>query len=264
MKAKPRHLGPGYGAQFQDAAIAAVYRKRPPYPPETFDLITELLPLPSRARVLELGAGTGEIAIPLAPRVESIDAVEISEAMLEIARTQPGNEQVRWHRQSAESFPYASVYDLVICAQSLHWLDWQAVFPRITGSLDPNGWLVIVRQSTLADMNWIDELNQIINRYSTNEDYEPYDLIEELESRGLFNLRGKRSTWPVPFSQSVEDYIDSIHARNGFSRDRMAPDAAAAFDAQVRDLLLSHHPDGIIRGRNQAHLHWGKPQPPGS
>ena len=36
----------------------------------------------------------------------------------------------------------------------------------------------------------------------------------------------------------------------------------AEFGTQVRDLLTAHHPDGIIRGRNQAHVHWGKPHPP--
>lgn len=262
MKAKPRHLSPDYGSQFQDAAVAAVYRKRPPYPPEVFELITELLPLPSRARILELGAGTGEIAIPLSERVATLDAVEISEPMLAIARSQPGQERVRWHRQSAESFAYASIYDLVVCAQCLHWLDWQVVFPRIAGALDPGGWLVLVTQAALEDLPWQSELTQIIGRYSTNQDYQPYDLLRELDSRGLFELKGRKSTWPVPISQSVDDFIDSLHARNGFSRERMAPEAATSFDSEVRELLLSHHPDGVIRGRNQAHIQWGKPHPP--
>ena len=125
-----------------------------------------------------------------------------------------------------------------------------------------HSWLVIIGQSALDDLPWADELIQIIKSYSTNSDFAPYNLIEELQSRGLFELKGKRSTWPIPFSQSVEDFIDSIHARNGFSRDRMTPEAAAEFDTQVHDLLTAHHPDGIIRGRNQAHVHWGKPHPP--
>ncbi len=262
MKPKPRHLWPEYGAQFQDSAVAAVYRKRPPYPGELFDLLAALLPQPSRARVLELGAGTGEIAIPFAGRVDRLDAVEVSEAMLGIAESQPGYEQVHWHRQSAESFSYPAVYDLVICAQCLAWLDWEVVFPRIAGSLDPQGWLVLVSQTALEDLPWHGELIRIIERYSTNQHFEPYNLIDELTSRDLFEPKGKRSTWPVPFSQTIDDYIDSIHARNGFSRDRMTAKDAADFDAEVRELLLAHHPDGIIQGRNQADIRWGKPHPP--
>ena len=264
MKAKPRHLWPDYGAQFQDAAIAAVYRKRPPYPAEVFDLLSELLPLPGQARILELGAGTGEIAIPLSERVASVDAVEASAAMLAVARSQPGQERVRWHSRSAEDFSYSSIYDLVICAQCLHWLDWEVVFPRILGSLDPAGWLVIVSQTALEDLPWLPGLQEIIARYSTNQDFQPFDLLGELDDRGLFELRGRRSTWPVPFAQTIDDYIDAIHARNGFSRDRMTAEAAGDFDAEVRQLLRSHHPDGTIRGRNQAHIHWGRPLLPRS
>lgn len=262
MKPKPRHLWPDYGAQFQDPAVADVYRKRPPYPPELFDLILERTPRPGRARVLELGTGTGEVALPLAARVERLDAVEPSEAMLKIASRQPGSEQVRWHQQSAETYSYADVYDLIICAQCLAWLDWEIVFPCMVGALDPEGWLVIVSQSALEDFPWTTDLKQIIARYSTNQDFAPFDLIAELDSRGLFDLKGRKSTWPVPFSQSVEEYIDAIHARNGFSRQRMTPAAATAFDSEVRELLLSHHPDGRISGRNQAHVHWGRPQLP--
>lgn len=260
MKPKPRHLGPDYGAQFQDAAVATVYRKRPPYPSELFDLILERLPRPNRARVLELGAGTGEIAIPLSEQVSVLDAVEPSAAMLNVAARQPGYERVRWHQQSAEAFAYASVYDLIVCAQCLAWLDWEIVFPRMLGALDPEGWLVVVSQTALEELPWATDLKQIIARYSTNQDFQPFDLMEALESRGLFDLRGRKSTWPVPFSQSVEDYIDSIHARNGFSRDRMTSEAAADFDSEVRELLTAHHPDGLIQGRNQAHISWGKPQ----
>ena len=149
MKPKPRHLWSDYGAQFQDEAVAAMYRKRPPYPPELFDLILERLPHPTQARVLELGAGTGEIAIPLSAEVATVDAVEISRAMLDVAARQPGSERVHWHQQSAESFGYASIYNLIICAQCLAWLDWEVVFPRMVGALDPEGWLVIVDQTAL-------------------------------------------------------------------------------------------------------------------
>ena len=266
MKPKPRHLWPEYGAQFQDPEVAG--RPTANGPPLSAGAIrtssVQLLPQPSRARVLELGAGTGEIAIPLSAHVASVDAVEVSEAMLAIAATQPDRDRVRWHQQSAESFPYASIYDLIICAQCLAWLDWEIVFPRIAGALDPNGWLVIVSQTALEDLPWHGGFKEIVGRYSTNQHYEPFDLLDELASRGLFELRGRKSTWPVPFSQSIGDYVDSVHARNGFSRDRMAPDAAAAFDAEVRELLLAHHPDGTLRGRNQAHIYWGRPRPPRS
>jgi methylase of polypeptide subunit release factors len=64
MIPKPKHLQPEYGQQFQDESVAAVYRKRPPYPAEVFDTLEGLMAAGPK-RVLDLGSGTGEFAIPL-------------------------------------------------------------------------------------------------------------------------------------------------------------------------------------------------------
>ena len=63
----------------------------------------------------------------------------------------------------------------------------------------------------------------------------------------------------MDFDLSVEDFIDSIHGRNGFSRDRMEPESARAFDAGVRDILRSHYPDGIVRGEVGSTVTWLDP-----
>ena len=69
---------------------------------------------------------------------------------------------------------------------------------------------------------------------------------------------GVAATEPIAFVQSIDDYVDSIHARNGFSRDRMAPEAAAEFDAKVKALLQARYPDGL-QGEIRSSVVWGKP-----
>jgi hypothetical protein len=46
---------------------------------------------------------------------------------------------------------------------------------------------------------------------------------------------------------------------NGFSRDRMAADAAAGFDAAVRALVAPFCPDGQVRLEVTATVTWGVP-----
>ena len=258
MEPKPKFLAARYGEQFRDASVAAAYRKRPPYPAETSEIIADLCPRDNR-RVLELGAGTGEIAIPLATLVDAVDAVEPSEAMMGVARSMPGFDKVNWHRTSAEEFGYEKRYGLVVCAQCLGWLDWEMVFPKMASCLHPEGALVIVEQSELSDPRWNGELRRLISRYSTNQDFVPFDLIEGITARGLFNPLGSCRTDPSPFQQSIDDFIDSIHARNGFSRDRMTEAACIEFDQAVRHLLGQHHPSGVLQGQIRASVTWGKP-----
>ncbi|HWV34066.1 MAG TPA: hypothetical protein VNZ55_00430, partial [Thermomicrobiales bacterium] len=103
----------------------------------------------------------------------------------------------------------------------------------------------VVEQSQESEP-WSDHLAPIIDRFSTNREFRPYDLIHELEQRNLFTLIGREQTAVYAFVQSVADYVESFHARNGFSRQRMAPDAAAAFDHEVTTLVAPHAEDGNL------------------
>ncbi len=57
----------------------------------------------------------------------------------------------------------------------------------------------------------------------------------------------------------IDDYIESFHSRNGFSRERMGPAAAAAFDQEARRILLQSYPDGVMSLQIVANIVWGVP-----
>ncbi|MDH5672051.1 MAG: hypothetical protein OEZ06_07865 [Myxococcales bacterium] len=59
---------------------------------------------------------------------------------------------------------------------------------------------------------------------------------------------------------TVGNYVESFHSRNGFSRERMGAEVAARFDAELRDLVSPHVPDGIVRGKLTATVVWGWPR----
>ena len=98
-------------------------------------------------------------------------------------------------------------------------------------------------------------------RCSTNQDFRPYNLFDELTQRGLFEIEGQQETAPVTFTQSADHYLESWHARNGLSRQRMG-EQAAVFDQEVRQLLQEHCPDGQIESTLRGHVTWGKPLNP--
>jgi hypothetical protein len=45
---------------------------------------------------------------------------------------------------TSEEFDYPHIYDLVIAAESIHWMDWEVVFGRLATSMSANGRLAIV------------------------------------------------------------------------------------------------------------------------
>jgi len=256
---KPEHLGPEWGEQFRDRSVVRAYGARPPYPRGTVELLESLLP-PGPARVLELGCGSGDLSLQLAPRVAALDALDPSEPMLEAARARAGasHPNVRWLAAAAESFQPDSAYSLAVAAESLHWMEWSVVLPRVASWLRPGAVLAIVTRE-LAPLPWDAELGKLIATHSTNRGFRAYDLVAELERRGLFREKGRRRTEPEPFAQPVADYVESFHSRNGFSRERMSARAAAEFDAALSAAVARHAPDAVVRAAGRALVVWGTP-----
>jgi SAM-dependent methyltransferase len=256
---RPPHLTQERADRFRDQSVVDAYPLRWPYPPETFEVLAGLMVDPGGA-VLDIGTGTGDLARPLAARAGRVDAVDVSAPMLARARALPGGEHpgLRWIESRAEDFTSHDRYALVTAGESLHWMDWPTVLPLFRRLLLPGGFLAIVERAE-APVPWGDGLVRLIATYSTVRDYKPFDLVAELERRGLFSVRGRHQTMRVPFRQSVADYIESFHSRSSLSRAAMTPDAADAFDRELRALVEPLAKDGEVVLGTTGNLVWGEP-----
>jgi SAM-dependent methyltransferase len=257
---KPKHLGPEYAAQFKDRSVADAYVNYPPYAAEVFQVLDGLIQDEPRI-VLDVGCGTGDVARPLAALVERVDAVDPSAAMIEVGRARAGGDRpnIRWVCRSAEEFDYDPRYSLIVAGASLHWMDWYQVIPRMAGALSVRGYLAIVGGRGMDTAPWMSRLNKIIPRYSTNKDFEPYSLLDELERRQLFAVVGRKRTAPQEYCMSVDKYVELFHARNGFSRQRMDAHAANAFDAAVRELVTPFAVEHGLTFNVTTDISWGHP-----
>jgi hypothetical protein len=167
---------------------------------------------------------------------------------------------IQWFVSSAEDFAYPDTYALVITAESLHWMDWYTVLPRIHQCLTDQGRLAIVPSRGFRNEPWTAEIGRLIAQYSTNREYEPYDLLVELTRRNLFVPEQRVQTQPIRFVQPREEYIESFHSRNGLSRERMGA-STAAFDEQLRAIITQYQPDPLLEFELVADVVWGRPQP---
>lgn len=258
MIAKPKHLAPEYAAVFSDESVVDAYRHRPTYTAEAFAILANLITDEPRA-VLDLGCGRGDLARSLVQYAERVDAVDVSAAMIETGKCMPNGDdpRLRWIHGRAEDAPLDPPYGLVVAGDSLHWMDWYVVLPRIAGMLTPHGYLA------LASVGWEPlpwDYGPVCNKYSLNRDYQPYNLLDELTQRGLFEPVGKQQTQPVLFTQSVDNYVESFHARNGLSRDRMTAAQAAAFDHEMRALVAPFATNDMLTLQVMNTITWGKPK----
>ena len=258
---KPKHLGPEYAAQFKDRSVADAYVNYPPYSVEVFEVLDGLIEDEPRI-VLDIGCGTGELARPLAPLVEHVDAVDQSAAMIEIGKARDGGDRpnIRWVCRSAEDFAYDTRYSLIVAGASLHWMDWYDVLPRMAGTLCDRGYLAVVGGHEI-NAPWVDDLRAILRTYSTSKDRGSFNVIDQLEHRNLYSVVGKRRTTPRKHQMSLERYVDLLHARTGFSRQRMGRKSAEKFDAAVRDLVSPNVREHILSLKMVTNITWGHPSP---
>src|SRR5919108_3487382 len=169
---RPAHLSGEYGAWFKDQLIAEAYPARPPYPRDCIDLLASLA-VDSPRTVLDVGCGTGDLARRLAPLVDRVDAVDFSSAMLARGRQLPGGaaRNLRWIEAAVEQAPLEPPYALISAGESLHWMDWEVVLPRLAASLSPHGVLAIAGRHWDAPPALYERLRPIFVRYSAARGY---------------------------------------------------------------------------------------------
>ncbi len=251
------------GGTFGHAGVAAAYEHRAPYPPEVFDVQTGLIE-DRPATVLDLGAGEGAIARPLATRVDRIDAVDISAAMVEAGRSRPGGDRpnLRWIVGAAETADLDGPYALVAAGASLHWMEWATTMHRLTEVMTPRAQLAIVEHGP-RDLPWQDALTEVIRRHSRSRFYDSrFDIVGALRDRGLFELVGSTETAPMPFRQAVGDYVEQFHSTASLAREHMSTAEAAAFDRGVAEVVRPYAVDGALELPVVASIRCGRPLTP--
>lgn len=97
---------------YSDPRLAAVYdRLNPPAADTRFYL--ELAGPPPR-RVLDLGCGSGQLALALAAAGHRVSGADPAAAMLAVARAKPGAEAVTWVQAEAADLALAERFDLAV------------------------------------------------------------------------------------------------------------------------------------------------------
>jgi SAM-dependent methyltransferase len=98
--------------------------------------------------VLDLGCGTGSLAVRLAALGVSVVGVDPAGASLEVARSKPLAERVRWiHGEAIDAAEQGVVADLAVMTGNVAQVfltdsDWRSTLAGVHACLSPGGWFV--------------------------------------------------------------------------------------------------------------------------
>lgn len=199
-----------------DAAPWLYDRYRPGYPTAAVEAFLELAELRSGSRVLEIGAGTGQLTMPLVRRGIAVTALEPGPRMAAILSHRL--EEYADARVIGSRFEEADVgrasFDAVVAATAFHWIDPVARYQRAAAVLRPGGALALLRNDhALSDSSAAYYLGarpiyerlapEIGPPFQPPLEQDVPSLRDEMAASGLFELIDERRFgWNRAFTSS--------------------------------------------------------------
>lgn len=236
-------------------------RYRPPYPEELFDDLARRLPVSGRPRLLDLACGTGQIALPLAPRFDEVVAVDQEDEAVRFGRAKAsatGVGNIDWVTGAAETVVVEGPFDLVTIGNAFHRLKRAAVAQRMMSWLRPGGGVAIVWSDmpSQGDRPWQKALEDLFAEWmveagttdrvpagwvSAMRD-DPHELVLR---RAGFEYLGKfefvsGQTW------TVETLVGFAYSTSMLNR-RALGDRCGEFERQLAGRLGPFTSDGTFR-----------------
>jgi SAM-dependent methyltransferase len=165
-------MGSGFGGE-----VAAYYAKfRRGYPPAVIDHLASTFRWSGDDVVVDLGCGTGQLALPIAPRVRAVAGVDPEPDMLAMARAAAAQRPVAnaaWLLGTDADLPaigalLGAPVAAVTIGTAVHWMDRETLFRAAKPLLRPGGGIAVVTNGTplwLQDADWSRLLRECLERW---------------------------------------------------------------------------------------------------
>jgi SAM-dependent methyltransferase len=249
------------GRVFGDSEVASLYRHRPPYPPAVFEILGRVVVGPRI--VLDAGAGTGALARGMLGFAARVDAVDPSAAMIAEGQRLPGGDdpRIHWLLGRAEDARLDPPYGLITCGASLHWMEHDVVLPRFRVMLASGARVAIVDTENIHPSTALrEEVLSVIRAYSPIKDHiSTREMLDGLVERGAFQVEGMEAVPPMPFEQSVDEYMGLLGSTSTLSRTTLGA-RAPQFEREMRAVFARHAIDRV-RYDVAGGVAWGRPIP---
>jgi len=143
-------------AEFNDPRLVAVYDAECPWSRED-DFFLSVVNETLAARVLDLGCGTGRLALGISAAGHSVTGVDPVQASLEAARVKPGAGQVTWIEGTSPDLPDAS-FDVAVMTSHVaqffvQYSEWERTLADLKRTLVLGGRLVFETRDP-EDRGW--------------------------------------------------------------------------------------------------------------
>ena len=234
------------GEAFKAAEVANRYVHRPPYAAQIYAALADNAP--ATARLLDLGAGEGKIARPMAHVFDHVVAVDPSAAMIALGRSLDNGQapNITWIEARAEDAPLQGRFDMVTFASSIHWMAPGPLFARLRPHLPPHHTLAFIAGDEPFEPPWHDAWQAFLATWVPKITGRPLggSAWRASRDRHLDHVQviDTNSFVSAPFQHTVDGFIQCQLSRNTFALASLGAHAPAFHD-QLRALLAPYQDD---------------------
>jgi len=239
----------GFGGE-----VAEFYhRYRHGYPGPVIDVLVEAFGLSGRDLVVDVGCGTGQLALPIASRVRAVVGMDPEPDMLRRARQaarDAGISSVSWMLGADTDLP--ALQDLfgagsiaaVTVSQALHWMRHEELFRAARPLLRPGGGIAVVTNGTplwLQHSTWSKGLREFLERWLGTRLSAFYGTDEQSQHRyqqalALADYEVAAAAVDYAAELSFDQLVGGV--LSALPTDRLpAADQRPAFAAQIRSAV---------------------------
>lgn len=256
-----RDISPADDRRWVFNRLAGHYPARPAYPAA---LVARLLALAGGpgARIADLGAGIGHLALPLAAAGARVAAVEPARAMLAVLahaadRAGLADRVEPVHAAGEETALEAGAFHLVVLADALQWIDPGRGGREAARLLAPGGALAVVTPR-LAETPFLAALKARIARANFKARPSPPPLEAFLGAAGLAGAPGGRERFDDA-PPLTPDALEAVLRSLSYVGPALGPAALEALLADARALAEEH--GGAVLAR-EIEVVWARAHPP--
>jgi ubiquinone/menaquinone biosynthesis C-methylase UbiE len=246
-----------YTPQELFASTAPYYAKyRPGYDPALYDLLADRFPLADR-HVLDLGTGTGVIALPLAPRAGHITAVDPEPGMLDEGHklaAAAGVTNIDWKEGDSTTLADMHLPSFIICTMgaAFHWMDRDRVLQDLDAIIEPEGGVVLVSGGGPGEVEpppWQPVVDEVRTRHlgparraGSSTYTHPKERHQDVLARSPFR-HVDITRWDRTVTRTVDEVI-GLQFSYSFSSPAQLGDRKDAFAQDLRAALTEFEPSG--------------------
>lgn len=181
-------------------------------------LFAEVGKLTAFSRVLEVGIGTGRIALPLAPRVGSVVGVDLARPMMARLLAKRTTERITLAESDARLLPFPSgVFDGAVVVHVFHLIpDWERALAEIGRVLRPGGLLLLGKNGNQGKDTPFNKLDAAWKAVIPSEQAEHIGLRDDFAvhaERLGWGIASPQQSYPFTIVDSPEAYYQRMAQR---------------------------------------------------